>query len=93
MYNEDGYKMAAPSYSITQVKVYNGGFVIPAHIRKRYGIEPGSTVTFVGVDDCIYLLPPIPEEVLRKWQSLEGEEAVQMARELVETYEWKAVNL
>ncbi len=85
--------MAAPGYSITQVKVSKKGwFVIPAHVRKRYGIEPGSTVTFVGVDDCIHILPPLPEEVLRQWQSLEGEEAVRVARELVEIYQWKAVN-
>ncbi len=84
--------MTAPGYSITQVKVSRKGwFVIPARIRKRYGIEPGSRVTFVGLGDCIYMLPPIPGEVLHRLQSSGGKEAVQMARELVETYRWKAV--
>ncbi len=80
----------ASGYTITQVKVRNGRFTIPASIRRRYGIEPGSQVTFVGLGNSIYLLPPIPEEVLRRWQSLEGEEAVRMARQIVETYRWEA---
>ena len=74
------------------MKVRNGGFTIPAAIRRRYGIEPGSKVTFVGLGDDIYLLPPIPEEVLRRWQSLEREEAVRMARWIVETYRWEGVS-
>lgn len=91
MYNAE-VEVAAPTFTLDRVKVSKKGwFVIPAHIRKRYGITPGSRVTFVDVDDCIHLLPAIPEEVLRKWQSLEGEAAVQMARELVETYQWEAV--
>ena len=82
----------AQDYTITQVKVRNGGFTIPAAIRRRYGIEPGSKVTFVGLGDDIYLLPPIPEEVLRRWQSLEREEAVRMARWIVETYRWEGIS-
>ena len=31
--------MAAPSYSITQVKLYKGGFVIPAHIKAHYPVS------------------------------------------------------
>jgi bifunctional DNA-binding transcriptional regulator/antitoxin component of YhaV-PrlF toxin-antitoxin module len=85
--------MVVPSFSITQVPISEEGeFIIPEHIRERYGIEDGSTITFVKIGNCIHILPAIPEEALRRWQEAEGDEAVRVAQELVETYRWKVVN-
>jgi len=85
--------MAAPSYSITEVEISEDGvFTIPEHIRTRYGIEDGMPITLLRRGNCIHILPFIPDDKLRELQALEGEEAEQMAQELIDTYRWEVVN-
>ncbi len=38
-----------------------GGIVIPADLRKKYGIKPGSKVSFFGLEEGIQIVP-IPDD-------------------------------
>ena len=40
-----------------------GQIVIPASIRKKYGIEPGHEITIFEYDNLIYLSPPSKDPV------------------------------
>ena len=40
-----------------------GQIVIPASIRKKYGIEPGNEMTIFEYDNLIYLSPPSKDPV------------------------------
>ncbi len=45
-----------------------GQIVIPAELRRKYGLEPGTTIRIVEADDGL-LLKPVTERTVR---SLEG---------------------
>jgi AbrB family looped-hinge helix DNA binding protein len=40
-----------------------GQIVIPASIRKKYGIQPGMKVQVFEYGDIIYLIPPLKDPV------------------------------
>ena len=40
-----------------------GQVVIPAEIRRKYGIEPGSKLQIVEYGGIIYLIPPVESPV------------------------------
>ncbi len=40
-----------------------GQIVIPAEIRKRYGIEPGTEMQIMEYGGIIYLIPPVHDPV------------------------------
>lgn len=40
-----------------------GQIVIPAEIRKRYGIKPGSELQIMEYGGIIYLIPPVEDPI------------------------------
>lgn len=40
-----------------------GQIVIPAEIRKRYGIKPGSELQIIEYGGIIYLIPPVEDPI------------------------------
>jgi len=40
-----------------------GQIVIPAEIRKRYHIEPGTEIQIMEYEGIIYLIPPVPDAI------------------------------
>jgi AbrB family looped-hinge helix DNA binding protein len=40
-----------------------GQIVIPAHIRKRYHIEPGTEMQVMEYGGIIYLIPPVEDPI------------------------------
>ena len=40
-----------------------GQIVIPAEIRKRYGIKPGSELQLIEYRGIIYLIPPVEDPI------------------------------
>ncbi|MBW2073012.1 MAG: AbrB/MazE/SpoVT family DNA-binding domain-containing protein [Deltaproteobacteria bacterium] len=47
-----------------RVKVLaKGQLVIPAAIRKKYGIQPGTEIEIFEYDNIIYLMPPAKDPV------------------------------
>jgi len=40
-----------------------GQIVIPADIRKKYHIEPGTELQIMEYDGVIYLIPPVPDPI------------------------------
>jgi AbrB family looped-hinge helix DNA binding protein len=40
-----------------------GQIVIPAEIRKRYHIEPGTEMQIMEYGGIIYLIPPVPDSI------------------------------
>jgi AbrB family looped-hinge helix DNA binding protein len=40
-----------------------GQIVIPAHIRKRYNIRPGTEMQIMEYNGIIYLIPPVEDPI------------------------------
>lgn len=40
-----------------------GQIVIPAEIRKKYHIKPGTKIQIMEYDDIIYLIPPVEDPI------------------------------
>ena len=41
----------------------NGQLVIPAHIRKKFGLKPGDSVQFFAYDGAIHIIPSVKNPV------------------------------
>lgn len=56
---------------MTTVKTLSKGqIVIPAKIRKKYNITPGSKLHILEYDGIIYLVPPVDDPIMTACGSL-----------------------
>jgi AbrB family looped-hinge helix DNA binding protein len=59
-----------------------GQIVIPAHLRKKYHIEPGKELLLMEYGDVMYLIPPADDAIEAATGILPGQPS--LSRELLE---------
>jgi AbrB family looped-hinge helix DNA binding protein len=66
-----------------------GQVVIPAEIRKRYGIKAGTQLAFIE-DGNMLILQPITEEVIRRTRGISkgGPSLVKMLKQMRKAEDW-----
>jgi AbrB family looped-hinge helix DNA binding protein len=66
-----------------------GQVVIPAELRKKYGIKAGTQLAFIEEGNMI-ILQPITEEVIRSTRGISkgGPSLVKMLREMRKAEDW-----
>ncbi len=62
------------SLNVMKAKVSTKGWiVIPADLRKRHGLKPGTLVEFREQDDKIFIIPRVSDVVEELYGKLSGE--------------------
>jgi len=62
-----------------------GWVVIPKELRKKYGIKPGSQVSFVDLGGTLYLVP-IPEDPIEAFRGIWKDDGPSWTEEIVERH-------